>query len=110
VARCLAALALREPTNGHHDVTGPESLTVETIARIAGYRYADTAPADFASALLRLGEEPWWTYAYTSMFEAIRQGRWAATSDAVTALTGREPASLRDVLDSASSGSAAATT
>jgi NAD(P)H dehydrogenase (quinone) len=110
VARCLAALALREPTNGHHDVTGPESLTVETIARIAGYRYADTAPADFAGALLRLGEEPWWTYAYTSMFEAIRQGRWAATSDAVTALTGRGPASLRDVLNGASSGSGAATT
>jgi NAD(P)H dehydrogenase (quinone) len=44
------------------------------------------------------------------MFEAIRQGRWAATSDAVTALTGRGPASLRDVLNGASSGSGAATT
>ncbi|MFD2762925.1 NmrA family NAD(P)-binding protein [Micromonospora eburnea] len=98
VARCLAALALREPTNRHHDVTGPESRPVEAIASALGYRYADTAPADFASALLRHGEEPWWTYAYTSMFESIRQGRWAATSDAVVALTGRAPASLQDVL------------
>jgi len=98
VARCLAALALREPTNGHHDVTGPESLTVEAVAAADGYRYADTTPADFAAALLRLGEEPWWTYAYTSMFESIRQGRWAATSDAVTELTGRQPLSLRDVV------------
>jgi NAD(P)H dehydrogenase (quinone) len=109
VARCLAALALREPTNGHHDVTGPESLTVEAIASTVGCRYADTAPADFAGALLRLGEEPWWTYAYTSMFESIRQGRWAATSDAVTELTGREPTSLRDVLNGASPGSGTGT-
>lgn len=110
VARCLAALALREPTNGHHDVTGPESLTVEAIASAAGYRCLDTAPADFAGALLRLGEEPWWTYTYTSMFEAIREGRWAATSGAVTALTGREPTSLRGVLDAASPGSGTGTT
>lgn len=101
VSRCLAALALRGPTNSHHDVTGPESLTVEAVAWADGYRYADIAPADFAGALLRLGEEPWWTYAYTSMFESIRQGRWAATSDAVTELTGREPLSLRDVLNGA---------
>ncbi len=101
VAHCLAALALHEPTNGHHDVTGPESLTVEAVAKAVGYRYADTAPAGFAAALLRLGEEPWWTYAYTSMFESIRQGRWAATSGAVAELTGREPLSLRDVLNSA---------
>ena len=104
VARCLAALALREPTNGNHDVTGPESLTIEAIASAVGYRYADTVPADFAGALLSLGEEPWWTYAYTSMFESIRQGRWAATSDAVTELTGREPASLRETLNGASLG------
>ncbi|SCF15929.1 Uncharacterized conserved protein YbjT, contains NAD(P)-binding and DUF2867 domains [Micromonospora viridifaciens] len=110
VARCLAALALREPTNAHHDVTGPESLAVEAIVSAVGYRYADAASADFAGALLRLGEEPWWTYAYTSMFEAIRQGRWAAVSDAVTELTGREPASLRDVLNDASAGSASGTT
>ncbi|MEV4757763.1 NmrA family NAD(P)-binding protein [Micromonospora sp. NPDC049559] len=99
VAHCLAALALRAPSNGHHDVTGPESLTVEAIASAAGYRYADIAPGDFAGAVLRLGEEPWWTYAYASMFESIRQGRWAAVSDAVAELTGREPISLRDVLD-----------
>lgn len=105
VARCLAALALRDPTNAHHDVTGPESLTVEAVAAVAGYRYAETTPADFASALLRDGEAPWWTYAYASMFESIRQDRWAPTSAAVTELTGREPAFLRDVLAAASHGS-----
>jgi NAD(P)H dehydrogenase (quinone) len=98
VARCLAALALGEPTNRHHDVTGPDSLPVGAIAAAAGYRYTDTTPAEYAGTLLRLGEEPWWTYAYTSMFDSIRQGRWEATSDAVINLTGRPPLSLPQVL------------
>ncbi|SNS74805.1 NAD(P)H dehydrogenase (quinone) [Asanoa hainanensis] len=89
VARCLAALALRGPTNRHHDVTGPESLPVAKIAEAAGYSYADTTSAEFAATLTRLGEEPWWVYAYSSMFAAIRQNRWERTSDAVMELTGR---------------------
>jgi NAD(P)H dehydrogenase (quinone) len=98
VARCLAALALGEPTNRHHDVTGPDSLPVGAIAAAAGYRYTDTTPAEFAGTLLRLGEEPWWIYAYSTMFDSIRQRRWEATSDAVTDLTGRPPVSLPQVL------------
>jgi NAD(P)H dehydrogenase (quinone) len=98
VADCLAALALGEPTNRHHDVTGPDSLTVDAVAAAAGYRYTDATPAEFAAALLYLGEEPWWTYAYTSMFAAIREHRWEATSDAVTRLTGRAPLALDRVL------------
>ena len=98
VARCLAALALREPTNGHHDVTGTESVPVEAVAAAAGYRYTDTTPGRFAEALLRSGEELWWVYAYASMFAAIRQHRWESTSDAVTELTGRTPVTLSEVL------------
>jgi NAD(P)H dehydrogenase (quinone) len=98
VARCLAALALGEPTNRHHDVTGPDSLPVGAIAAAAGYRYTDTTPAEFAGTLLRLGEEPWWIYAYSTMFDSIRQRRWEPTSDAVTDLTGRPPVSLPEVL------------
>ncbi|MCW3815230.1 hypothetical protein ONA91_12275 [Micromonospora sp. DR5-3] len=66
----MAALARQKPTNGHHDVTGPESSTVEATASVVGY--ADAAPADFANVLLRLGEEPWRTYAWTGMFESLR--------------------------------------
>ena len=98
VARCLAALALGEPTNRHHDVTGPDSLPVGAIAAAAGYRYTDTTPAEFAGTLLRLGEKPWWIYAYSTMFDSIRERRWEATSDAVTDLTGRPPVSLPQVL------------
>ncbi len=98
MARCLAALALGEPTLRHHDVTGPDSLPVGAIAAAAGYRYTDTTPAEFAGTLLRVGEEPWWIYAYSTMFDSIRQRRWEATSDAVTNLTGRRPVSLPQVL------------
>jgi NAD(P)H dehydrogenase (quinone) len=98
VARCLAALALGEPTGRHHDVTGPDSLLVDAVAAMAGYRYTETTPAEFAGMLLRRGEALWWTYAYATMFESIRQGRWETISDAVAELTGRPPASLTQVL------------
>jgi NAD(P)H dehydrogenase (quinone) len=76
VARSLADLTLRGPTNRHHDVAEP-SRTVSSIVADAGYSFVDTTPAEFAIALHRLGEEPWWIYAYTSMLEAVRQGHWA---------------------------------
>jgi NAD(P)H dehydrogenase (quinone) len=94
VADCLAALALGEPTNRHHDVTGPDSLGVDAVAAAIGYRYANATPAEFAATLLRLGEEPWWIYAYTSMFAAIREHRWETTSGAVSEITGRPPRPL----------------
>ena len=99
MARCLAALALGAPTNGEHDVTGPASLTVAEVVEKAGFAHEETSVAEFAATLARRGEEPWWVYAYCSMFESIRQGRWERTSDAVTALTGRSPASFEQVLN-----------
>jgi NAD(P)H dehydrogenase (quinone) len=98
VARCLAALALRDPTDGHHDVTGPDDLPVGDVAAAAGFRYAACTPAEFAAALLRADEQPWWIYAYVSMFAAIRQGRWAGVSRAFMELTGRRPVTLAEGL------------
>jgi NAD(P)H dehydrogenase (quinone) len=98
VACCLAALALGAPTNRHHDVTGPDSLPVAAIAGAAGYRHSDTSPAEFAVTLNRIGEEPWWVYAYGTMFASIRQHRWERTSDAVAELTGRPPIPASTVL------------
>lgn len=89
VARCLAALAMGDPTGTHHDVTGPESPRLDEIAAAAGHRYAGVTPQQFAATLLRAGETPWWTYAYTSLFAAIDQHRWQTTSSAVARLTGR---------------------
>jgi NAD(P)H dehydrogenase (quinone) len=98
VAGCLAALALREPTNGHHDVTGPQSLTVAAVVEAVGYRYAEATPVEFGVALLSHGEKPWWTYAYTSMFAAIAQDRWAGVSHTVHGLTGHSAIPLAEVV------------
>jgi len=76
VARRLAELALQGPSNRHHDVAEPAQPVRSVVAEV-GYSYVDTTLAEFAIALHRLGEEPWWIYAYTSMLEAVRQGRWA---------------------------------
>jgi NAD(P)H dehydrogenase (quinone) len=80
VARSLAELALGEPLNGHRDVTGPASRTVAEVVAAAGYAFADATVAEFMATLARLGEEPWWIYAYTSMFQSITQGRWAGVT------------------------------
>jgi len=98
VARCLAALAIRAPTGRCHEVTGPSSLTMDEVAVLAGrswgrpVRYVDVAEADFVAETALAGESPWWTYAYASMFAAVREDRWARVSGEVLALTGREPA------------------
>jgi len=71
VAKALAALALSPPTGTHHDLTGPETLTLKDL------HGTDVTPAEFIAELARSDEEPWWIYAYASMFESIRQQRWA---------------------------------
>jgi NAD(P)H dehydrogenase (quinone) len=99
VADCLAALALREAANGHYDVTGPQSVPVAAVVEAAGYRYAEATAVEFGTALLSQGEEPWWTYAYTSMFAAIAQQRWAGVSHSVHELTGHPAVPLAEALD-----------
>jgi NAD(P)H dehydrogenase (quinone) len=100
VARSLAALALRPPSNTHHDLTGPAALTVaEVVAALdPAARYVDAPPAEYLAALLDGGESSWWAHAYATMLESIRLGRWATVSGEVAALTGRVPAPLRDVV------------
>jgi len=114
VGRCLAALAVGTPTGQHHDITGPEAPGLATIAAVAGRQwetplsYADVTPADFQIGLARGGEEAWWCYAYSTMFDSIREQRWAGVSGEVLRLTGRPPVPVRDVLaQAAGPGSAA---
>ena len=104
VGRCLAALAVGAPTGQHHDITGPEAPSLATIAAVAGRQwgtplsYADVTPADFQIELARGGEEAWWCYAYSTMFDSVREQRWASVSGEVLRLTGRPPVPVRDVL------------
>jgi NAD(P)H dehydrogenase (quinone) len=104
VVRCLAALAVAAPSGRHHDITGPESLDVSTIAALAArewavpIRYVDITPSEHHREMARADEDPWWLYAFSTMFESIREQRWNAVSDEVLRLTGRRPRSLRTVL------------
>jgi len=104
VGRCLAALALLPPSGRHHDLTGPRALSLEAVAegltRVAGrpVRYTDVEPRVLVEDLARAGEDPWWTYAYGSMFASVRQDRWSAVSTEVRRLTGRVPLGVADVV------------
>jgi NAD(P)H dehydrogenase (quinone) len=104
VGRCLAALALLPPSGRHHDLTGPRSLTLDGVAeeltRVAGrpVGYTDVEPGVLVEDLARGGEDPWWTYAYGSMFASVRQDRWGGLSAEVRRLTGRVPLGVADVV------------
>jgi NAD(P)H dehydrogenase (quinone) len=98
VGRCLAALATGEPTGRHHEITGPEALDLAAIAALAGRAwrapvgYVDLAPGDYQAEVARTGLDPWWCYAFTTMFGSVREQRWASVSGEVLRLTGRPPA------------------
>jgi NAD(P)H dehydrogenase (quinone) len=104
VGRCLAALALLPPSGRHHDLTGPEALTFEGLAGvltgIAGIpvSYTDVPAGVLVETLAGSGEDPWWTYAYSTMFASVREDRWGAVSGEVLGLTGRAPSSVAEVL------------
>jgi NAD(P)H dehydrogenase (quinone) len=104
VGRCMAALATAPPTAGAVPITGVESLAVAAIAAAAEHEwrtpieYVEVTPHEYVEELARAGEDPWWTYAYSTMFASIREQRWSATSDAVGELTGAPALVLRRVL------------
>lgn len=104
VARCLAALALAPATGRHHDITGSQSLDLDAIAA-AGTRewgtplmYVNITPGEHCVEMAAAGEEPWWMYAYSTMFASIRGQRWAAVSGEVHRLTGRSPTPISTAL------------
>jgi len=107
VGRCLAALAVGAPTGRHHDITGPEALDLTTIAALAGQlwetpvEYVGLTPVGYRVELARTGLEPWWCYAFSTMFDSVRQQRWARVSDELSRLTGHRPQSIRDLLTQA---------
>ena len=104
VARCLAVLAMASPTGTSNDITGPESLDLATIATLASgkwgtpVKYVDLTPTEYSVELARAGERSWWQYAYSTMFDSIRQQHWCTVSDEVSSLCGRPPRSVGEVL------------
>lgn len=104
VGQCLAALATSAPTGRSHAVTGPAALDGPGIAQVAArvwgraVAYQPISAAEYAARLAATEEEPWWTYAYSSMFASIREQRWASITDEVERVTGRAPRSFSSVL------------
>ncbi|MER5967330.1 NAD(P)H-binding protein [Streptomyces sp. NPDC002057] len=104
VARALAALAVGEPTGRHHDITGPDSVDLAGIASVAAetwrtpVAYVDIPADTYGAETAATGMDPWWLYAFSSMFASVREQRWDRVGDDYTRLTGRRPLALRDVL------------
>ncbi|MGH3411611.1 MAG: NAD(P)H-binding protein [Marmoricola sp.] len=104
VGRCLAALALGPPTGRIHKLTGPASLDMHEVAAhvMRAWRvpvaYVDLSPAEFQQQLATDGVDPWWCYAFSSMFASIRQHRWEQITDEVLRLTCRPPQPLSQLI------------
>src|SRR5918993_890532 len=104
VGRCLAALARCSPTGRCHEVTGPAALDAAAIAATAAQAWVRPVtyrPISAAAYMAQAAatEDPWWLYAYTSMFASIREQRWDRVTAEVQHLTGRDPRHLGEILD-----------
>jgi NAD(P)H dehydrogenase (quinone) len=103
VGRCLAALAHSAPTGRCHEITGPAALDTTAIAATVAQAWGRPVayrPISAAKYLAQLAgtEDPWWAYAYTSMFASIREHRWDRVTTEVQHLTGRAPRPLGELL------------
>ena len=106
---CAAAAAAALTTDGHEDrvyaITGPELVSqadlAALVAEITGRPVESVAIDDDAAAqaLVDVGLPPEMARAYASFGTAIREGVLTTVSTAVHDLTGREPRSLREVLE-----------
>lgn len=103
VGHCLAALARTTPTGRYHDLTGPVALDAAGIAAAAAQAWNRpvvhrlVSPAQQMAELAAV-ENPWWTYAYTSMFVSIGEHRWDRVTGEVAHLIGRPPRTLFEIL------------
>ncbi len=61
-------------------------------------RYIDIPPADFQRELAAADLDPWWCYAFSSMFASIRQHRWERITGDIASLTGRSPLTVDNLL------------
>ena len=104
VARSLAALATARPAARPQEITGPEALDLAALAALAQKEWATPVgytaitPAELVADLAADGEDPWWIYAYSSMFASIRDQRWATVTTDTEQLTGRQPTPVSTVL------------
>jgi len=103
VASALAGAAVG-PTPRLATITGTAAFDLDQLAALASrlggrqVRASTITPDEFRHRLIETGTDPWWSYAFTSMFESIDQGRFAEVTPDLTAIIGRTPESFEDVL------------
>jgi len=104
VARSLAALATAPPASRPQEITGPEALDLAALAALAQKEWATPVgympitPAELVADLAAGGEDPWWIYAYSSMFASIRDQRWASVTTDTEDLTSTKPTPVSEIL------------
>lgn len=100
------AVVLTEP--GHEgvlEVTTPETVTLEELAALATevtgreYRYEPASDRDWEERWHALGRSGWEVEAGRSSYLALRSGEWEVVGRDYQRLTGREPASIRTLLE-----------
>ncbi len=95
----VAAAALTEPghRNRAYDVTGPDALTFDEMARVLSAElgreitYADPGRLAFAWHMYRRGVSPGLVAFMLAEYEVTRRGRSGRTTDDVERVLGREP-------------------
>jgi NAD(P)H dehydrogenase (quinone) len=100
----MSALALSAPSGRFHEVTGSSALDMTAFAANAAEaweRPVQYQPIGAAEHIIQMAsaEDPWWLYAYSSMFASIREHRWDRVTDEVQQLTGQAPLALADILN-----------
>jgi uncharacterized protein YbjT (DUF2867 family) len=104
-ARDVAAVAARmltqsPPPTGCFDLTGPEALSNDDIARVLGQvlgrdiRYVDTEPGETRATLLARGLSPWLTDIVMELYDLSARGGAARVTSDVTDLLGRAATSF----------------
>ncbi|HEX5336183.1 MAG TPA: NAD(P)H-binding protein [Propionicimonas sp.] len=109
VASALASAAVG-PTPRLATITGPAAFNLDELAELASrlggreVRASTITPDEFRHRLIETGTDPWWSYAFSSLFDSIDQGRFAQVTPDLTAITGRAPQSFEAVLRSGLAG------
>jgi len=99
----IAGCALRAPS-GNYTVTGPRALDLRALAEAsAGWagRPVDSescSAEQFAADLAREEPDPWWRYAFSTMFAAIEENRFGSVTDDLRTLTGNGGMTLEQTL------------
>ena len=105
VARVLVSLTINPQTGICCDITGPKALDLTTVAELASrifrrpVRFTDIAPREYVVEIAKEGGDPWWVYAFSTMFDSIREQRWSTVSDDVMRLTGRAPTPFSEIVE-----------